>query len=537
MIQIYLPGIKLTHLKRSIKFLYSGQLKVTKSELERDNFLYHVNLILQEIFRVDADFNIDSRYLVPPTTDSNEQDPPPPSDDDNNNGDEGYSGDQDDDGDQGGSGEENYNSVLFSSQGCDIEGTRQNTGLSQEQKYEEQTSELDQQTIEHSNQMAGTEEILQEFIVIPQLAGEELQGAIYHYQDIQDAFIEEPCQYQTLADMGIEEIEGNSAVAEIENIGIDAEDIVVTERERHIATPEIQDLLYSDGEEEVGEANKLDMNSLWSLSPSGTKPELETDMDVKETEDESKENLSTNNIQSTSRLDSDVQDASSSQNESKKVRTSKVKKSGSQMHKGGKKVSVRKHHHVPWTISGIKRPDTEAVIKEESGLYSCDLCEATYDKARSLRIHMGRKHSDKATVPCPEGCGKMLTTSHAIKKHLLSHRPEKDWPFECPICHKRFQARGDIPKHLKTKLHENDNIPVMGSKVKIQANYTVFKFHRKYNSLFAGLERSDPPRRPKVQKSHTEYKSLNTLIVTSDKSDKSSNPKSQISQIRRHYNM
>ena len=58
----------------------------------------------------------------------------------------------------------------------------------------------------------------------------------------------------------------------------------------------------------------------------------------------------------------------------------------------------------------------------------------------------------------------MLTTQAAIRKHLLSHRPEEEWPHKCPLCPKKFQARGDIPKHLKTKIHEADNVPDMGTR-------------------------------------------------------------------------
>ena len=83
-------------------------------------------------------------------------------------------------------------------------------------------------------------------------------------------------------------------------------------------------------------------------------------------------------------------------------------------------------------------------------------------------------HSEKETVLSPEGCRKILTISHAIKKHLRSQWSELKWPYECPICHNKFQARGDIPKYLQTKLHENNNILVRGSKVKIQAYYIFF---------------------------------------------------------------
>jgi len=125
---------------------------------------------------------------------------------------------------------------------------------------------------------------------------------------------------------------------------------------------------------------------------------------------------------------------------------------------------VRKHNHIPWTMTGLKRAETFAVIKEEKTIHTCDICGAKYEKYRSLEIHKRRTHNENSKVECPEGCGKLLSNTHAIRKHLLSHRPEEEWPHECPLCHKKFQARGDIPKHLKTRLHVNDNIPIMGTK-------------------------------------------------------------------------
>jgi len=34
-------------------------------------------------------------------------------------------------------------------------------------------------------------------------------------------------------------------------------------------------------------------------------------------------------------------------------------------------------------------------------------------------------------------------------------------PSHSHLCHKKFQARGDLPKHLRSKMHEADNIPIL----------------------------------------------------------------------------
>merc|ERR1711902_249297 len=51
-----------------------------------------------------------------------------------------------------------------------------------------------------------------------------------------------------------------------------------------------------------------------------------------------------------------------------------------------------------------------------------------------------------------------------LRKHLLSHKPENEWPYRCEFCYKHFQAKGDLPKHFATKKHRNDpNVPNPGT--------------------------------------------------------------------------
>jgi len=103
------------------------------------------------------------------------------------------------------------------------------------------------------------------------------------------------------------------------------------------------------------------------------------------------------------------------------------------------------------------------ITSVKSVLFVCAQCERKCKSKNSLEKHIGRAHNVKSTVPCPENCGKMLTSRAAIKKHLLSHRPPSEWPVSCPLCHKRFQARADIPKHLLTAKHRDENLPEVGS--------------------------------------------------------------------------
>jgi len=93
----------------------------------------------------------------------------------------------------------------------------------------------------------------------------------------------------------------------------------------------------------------------------------------------------------------------------------------------------------------------------------CGECGQKYESVTSLEKHVERVHNAKSTVPCPENCGKMLTSKRSIKKHLLSHRPHSEWPVGCPLCKRRFQARSDLSKHLHRRSHRQDNLPEFGS--------------------------------------------------------------------------
>jgi len=129
----------------------------------------------------------------------------------------------------------------------------------------------------------------------------------------------------------------------------------------------------------------------------------------------------------------------------------------------GRQQAIRRHHYSPHTITGVVKETTLATLAEPDGEHQCTQCPARYNKLASLDMHIRRNHNPNLQVKCPE-CPKMLSCRAAIRKHLLSHRPETEWPFHCVFCFKRFQARGDLPKHFNTYRHRNDpRIPEVGT--------------------------------------------------------------------------
>jgi len=125
---------------------------------------------------------------------------------------------------------------------------------------------------------------------------------------------------------------------------------------------------------------------------------------------------------------------------------------------------VRRYHWSTASITGRKLGETDIYRNEPEGRHECVVCGVVFSHSRSLQVHFVRVHNPKATVPCPENCGKYFTGKGAIRKHLLSHRPEHEWPFVCLFCGKHFQARADLPKHFLTNQHVNDpRIPKPGT--------------------------------------------------------------------------
>ena len=103
-----------------------------------------------------------------------------------------------------------------------------------------------------------------------------------------------------------------------------------------------------------------------------------------------------------------------------------ISKRGSRGKGGTYTTGIRKHHYSPYTITGKVFSKTLATLAEPEGEHQCLECPAKYNKIASLEKHIQRAHNPNLKFKCPE-CPKMLSCKNAIKKHLLSHRPETEW--------------------------------------------------------------------------------------------------------------
>ena len=175
-----------------------------------------------------------------------------------------------------------------------------------------------------------------------------------------------------------------------------------------------------------------------------------------------------------------------------------------------KKQKIHKHHFNPHTITGKIMDRTFETLSEPEGKHICEICGMIYNKSASLQSHMSRIHNPNLTVQCPK-CPKMLSAKHALRKHLLSHQPESEWPFKCEYCEKHFQAKGDLPKHFATKKHKDDpEIPNPGTaefkEVLERCSTSVkIKIERKVKKKKEKKERKEKKKKRKNKKHKFEY--------------------------------
>ncbi|XP_078465397.1 zinc finger E-box-binding homeobox 2 isoform X1 [Lampetra planeri] len=82
--------------------------------------------------------------------------------------------------------------------------------------------------------------------------------------------------------------------------------------------------------------------------------------------------------------------------------------------------------------------------KAESGNFSCDLCDKTFQKSSSLLRHK-YEHTGKRPHQC-EVCNKAFKHKHHLIEHSRLHSGEK--PYRCDRCGKRFSHSGSYSQHM-----------------------------------------------------------------------------------------
>ena len=132
-----MPGVNISHLKKAIKFMYTGKLNISMREIKNDHLVWHINNILVNLFKIDAKLNLPTDLLIPPPRkdDTDEDSPPGDGPRDCNNGVKNSKQNLP----NGHRGSDTYQSN--SNHASDIENTRQNNQIKEEQIDDEKPKE------------------------------------------------------------------------------------------------------------------------------------------------------------------------------------------------------------------------------------------------------------------------------------------------------------------------------------------------------------------------------------------------------------
>ena len=104
-------------------------------------------------------------------------------------------------------------------------------------------------------------------------------------------------------------------------------------------------------------------------------------------------------------------------------------------------------------------------------LFTCDICEKTFNKASSLARHK-YEHSGVRPFIC-DLCQKAFKHKHHLAEHRRLHTGEK--PFQCGKCFKRFSHSGSFSQHMNhrykyCRLYQNEVDQSAGSNETINDN-------------------------------------------------------------------
>ena len=88
--------------------------------------------------------------------------------------------------------------------------------------------------------------------------------------------------------------------------------------------------------------------------------------------------------------------------------------------------------------------DNEYYLNEP---FQCTECAKSFDRKRSLEIHVNGVHKKLTPFPCQE-CKKSFTAKGHLNRHIsLVHMKIK--PFQCQECSKSFGLGGGLRNHIK----------------------------------------------------------------------------------------
>jgi len=120
--------------------------------------------------------------------------------------------------------------------------------------------------------------------------------------------------------------------------------------------------------------------------------------------------------------------------------------------------------------------DTEVHVESDQQRFTCEVCDQTFPKASSLKLHMRSHTKVKTYISCKfcdrkfkytsalitherihtgerpfvcYVCDKKFKQSHSLKTHMGIHSGQRLRPFSCEVCNKKFLQSGNLTNHMR----------------------------------------------------------------------------------------
>ncbi|KAJ8275394.1 hypothetical protein COCON_G00100190 [Conger conger] len=88
--------------------------------------------------------------------------------------------------------------------------------------------------------------------------------------------------------------------------------------------------------------------------------------------------------------------------------------------------------------------------------FSCPVCGGSFKRQRDVHTHRARAHEGRATRPLCCVCGRLLSSSAALRLHMRTHTGER--PYHCTLCSQTFSQHSQLTTHTSQTFSQHSQL-------------------------------------------------------------------------------